>query len=218
MPRKKREWYPGAQYHIMCRGNHRAEIYRDDEDRQVYLTLLEEARKRYNITLISYCLMSNHVHLQIETADNSPGLFMKMLNMKYAIFFNKKYNFVGHLFQGRYRSELIETDAQLLQTSKYIHLNPVRADMVEKPEQYAWSSYREYLSKIPRTSSGGISPHICSNGKAMLNLAADNILKYFKDKSVALYKEYVECDLHLDNNQDSSSNAVSLDDKDAVKI
>ena len=216
MPRKKREWYPGAQYHIMCRGNHRAEIYRDDEDRQVYLTLLEEKRKKYNINLISYCLMSNHVHLQIETVDNSPGLFMKMLNMKYAIFFNKKYNFVGHLFQGRYRSELIETDAQLLQTSKYIHLNPVRANMVEKPEQYAWSSYREYLSIIPLSSSDGASPLISAKGNTKPNLATDIILKYFKDKSSVLYREYVEYDLHLYNNQHSSSDSVSVDDKDVV--
>lgn len=217
MPRKRREWYPGAQYHIMCRGNHRAEIYRDDEDRQVYLTLLEEARKNNNITLISYCLMSNHVHLQIEAVDNSPGLFMKILNMKYAIYFNKKYNFVGHLFQGRYRSELVEADARLLQTSKYIHLNPVRANMVEKPDQYAWSSYREYLSRIPRTTSDGVSSLVFSCGNTKPNLATDIILKYFKDKNAALYKEYVEYDLHLISNQHSSNDSVSADDKDVVK-
>ncbi len=211
MPRKKREWYPGAQYHIMCRGNHRAEIYRDDEDRQVYLTLLEEARKKYSIALISYCLMNNHVHLQVETLDSNPGLFMKMLNMKYAIFFNKKYNFVGHLFQGRYRSELIETDARSLQTSKYIHLNPVKANLVEKPEQYEWSSYQDYLSRIPQSFFEGNSFLITAKGSIKLNLALDLILKYFKDKSVTLYKEYVEYDLHLYTNQPGSSDQAKTD-------
>ncbi len=213
MPRKKREWYPGAQYHIMCRGNHRADIYRDDEDRHVYLTILEEERYKHNLIIISYCLMSNHVHLEVEVVDKGPGMFMKMLNMKYAIFFNKKYNYVGHLFQGRYRSELIATDAQLLQTSKYIHLNPVRANMVEKPEQYAWSSYREYLCQLPRISSEEQEEQKTlttpSLGVATVTLAPEIILKYFKDNNAALYKEYVEFDLHLHAASFDPNNPVS---------
>ena len=104
MPRKNRIWYPGALYHIMCRGNHRNDIFRDDEDRQVYITKLREAKEYYDFNLFSYCLMTNHVHLQIETKDIELGILMKRINMTYAIYFNQKYNFVGHLFQGRYRS------------------------------------------------------------------------------------------------------------------
>jgi len=108
MPRKHRIWYPGAVYHIRCRGNHRHDIFRDEEDRLFYITTLREVKKLMPYILHSYCLMTNHVHLQIETCDTSISQIMKRINMLYAIYFNKKYNFVGHLFQDRYRSELIE--------------------------------------------------------------------------------------------------------------
>jgi len=145
LPRKARIWYPGANYHIMCRGNHRHDIYRDDEDRQVYLTLLRETKKEYNFYLHSYCLMTNHVHLHIETADINISIIMKRINLLYTQFFNNKYNFVGHLFQDRFKSELIETDQYHLEIGRYIHLNPVRANMTELPIDYTWSSYRVYM-------------------------------------------------------------------------
>ena len=132
-------------YHIMCRGNHRHDIYRDDEDRQFYIQVLKEASKYYPYLLHSYCLMTNHVHLQIETLGMDISQVMKRINMLYAIYFNKKYSFVGHLFQGRYRAELIEKDTYVLETSRYIHLNPVRANMVEHPQDYPWSSYAIYM-------------------------------------------------------------------------
>ena len=145
MPRKNRVWYPGAVYHIMCRGNHRQDIFRDDEDRLFYLTTLKEVQKDLPYTLHSYCLMTNHVHLQIETGDINISQVMKRINMLYAIYFNKKYNFVGHLFQDRYRSELIEETPHHLELSRYIHLNPVRANIVERPDLYKWSSYQVYM-------------------------------------------------------------------------
>jgi len=144
MPRKNRIWYPGAVYHIMCRGNHRHDIFRDEEDRLFYISTLREVKKLMPYILHSYCLMTNHVHLQIETGDINISEIMKRINMLYAIYFNKKYRFVGHLFQDRYRSELIEKTPYLLEISRYIHLNPVRAGIVPKPEMYEWSSYRVY--------------------------------------------------------------------------
>src|SRR5665648_946757 len=126
----------GANYHIMCRGNHRHDIYRDDEDRQVYLTLLREPKKEYNFYLHSYSRMTNHVHLHIETADINISIIMKRINLLYAQYFNNKYNFVGHLFQDCFKSELIETDQYHLEIGKYIHLNPVRANMTELPIDY----------------------------------------------------------------------------------
>lgn len=175
MPRKPRVWYPGAIYHIMCRGNHRHVIFRDDEDRQVYLTKLLEAKEMHKYNLLSYCLMTNHVHLQIETSHVAIGEIMKRINMMYVIYFNKKYNFVGHLFQGRYRSELIETDAYNLEISKYIHLNPVKANMVQFPLEYAWSSYQDYLGER----------------KDKL-VSTEKILSYFKGNDPLQYQKYVE--------------------------
>jgi hypothetical protein len=89
--------------------------------------------------------MTNHVHLQIETCDINISQVMKRINMLYAIYFNKKYNFVGHLFQDRYRSELIDATPYHLEMSRYIHLNPVRGNIVARPELYEWSSYRAYI-------------------------------------------------------------------------
>jgi len=175
MPRKPRVWYPGAVYHIMCRGNHRHEIYRDEEDRQVYITILLEAKENYQFRLLSYCQMTNHVHLQIETSTIEISQIMKRINMMYTLYFNKKYNFVGHLFQGRYRSELIETDPYNLETSRYIHLNPVRAGMVQAPQDYKWSSYQNYLTN-----------------KEDNLVCVQKILGYFKDSNPLLYKKYVE--------------------------
>ena len=147
MPRKYRVWYPGAAYHIMCRGNNRQEIFQDEEDRLVFLNTLKDVKELMPYLLHSYCLMTNHFHLQIETADINIGQVMKRINMLYAIYFNKKYNFVGHLFQGRYRSELIESAPYHLHISRYIHLNPVRANIVERPELYQWSSYNTYMGE-----------------------------------------------------------------------
>jgi putative transposase len=173
--RKHRIWYPGASYHIMCRGNHRHDIYRDDEDREYYLTTLRYVQKLFPYRLHSYCLMTNHVHLQMETADHQISQIMKRINMLYSIYFNKKYNFIGHLFQGRYRAELIETDAYQLEISKYIHLNPVRANMVDTPIDYPWSSYFYY-----------------TEGSFNSLVTTEKILQYFSQPRTDRYRKYVE--------------------------
>ncbi|GAB6173098.1 transposase [Paradesulfitobacterium aromaticivorans] len=178
MPRKARIWYPGAVYHIMCRGNHRHDIFRDDEDRQVYLTLLRQTKEEHPFFLHAYCLMTNHVHLHIETVETSISLIMKRVNMLYAQYFNNKYNFVGHLFQDRFRSEEVESDGYHLHISKYIHLNPVRAAIVESPAHYPWSSYRIYLGQ-----------------KQDSFITTDKVLGYFNEPRIQHYQKYVEGDI-----------------------
>lgn len=121
-----------------------------------------------------YCLMSNHVHLQIATDDTEIWTIMKKINWSYSKYFNKKYDKVGHLFQNRYYSVIIEDDAYLLQTSKYIHLNPVKAGIVDQPIKYPWSSYGVYMGVYKNSL-----------------IHEDDTLVYFQyDRS--LYKEYVE--------------------------
>lgn len=183
MPRKKREWFADATYHITARGNHRNDIFRDETDYEYYINCIREALKYYEekYRIICYCLMTNHVHLQIKTSDMHMSHFMKRVNSLYAQYFNKKYNYVGHLFQGRYGAELIETDQYSLEASRYIHLNPVKARMVEKPEEYHWSSYSMYI---------GVHPERI--------IDADRILSYFKKENKRqLYKEYVESAIKL---------------------
>lgn len=178
MPKKKRVWYPGAVYHIMNRGNRRSDIFRDEEDFQVYITILREAKKRYSFTIYSYCMMTNHVHLQIETGEIDIGKIMRFISLSYVKYFNNKYNYEGHLYQGRYRSEIINNDAYNLQTSRYVHLNPVKAAMVTEPLKYKWSSYDVYMGYREDDL-----------------IKTDKILGYFKNYDKQLYKEYVESDL-----------------------
>ena len=104
MPRKPRVWYPGAVYHITSRGNRRSDIFLDDQDRLRYLRFLEQTKQLYFFELHSYCLMTNHVHLLLETKKHSISPIMQKLNSRYAMSFNKRYNREGHLFQGRYHS------------------------------------------------------------------------------------------------------------------
>lgn len=175
MVRKQRIWFPGVSYHITCRGNYRNDIFKDEEDFLVYLTFVEEAKNEYSFMLITYCLMTNHVHLQIKTKETDTGKIMKKINQSYAIYFNNKYNYIGHLFQGRNFAELIENDEQMLSTSRYIHLNPVKAKMVTKPTDYEWSSYSMYIGE-----------------KNEKNIDSRITLYRFKEESRKLYKEYVE--------------------------
>ncbi|WP_209121697.1 transposase [Alkalihalobacillus sp. BA299] len=146
MARKPRIWFPGATFHITSRGNRRASIFCDHDDRLMYLTLLEETRVQYPFHLHAYCLITNHIHLLLETIDIPTKEIIKKLHSVYAIYFNKRHRTSGHLFQGCYHAELINDDTYLLEVSKYIHLNPVEAKMVIRPESYRWSSYSAYIS------------------------------------------------------------------------
>jgi len=143
MARQIRIQYPGAVHHVTSRGNERRNIFRSDADRRKFLELLAEAVTRFAWCLTGWVLMSNHFHLVLETPEHltlSEG--MQWLNGTYADWFNRKYKRVGHLFQGRFKSFLIEKEAYLLEVLRYVVLNPVRAGMVETPEAYRWSSYR----------------------------------------------------------------------------
>lgn len=145
MARKNRTWFPGAIYHITSRGNRRALIFMDDLDRKMYLKLLNTARETYPFYIHSYCLMPNHIHLLIETINHPPEFFMKMLHQRYVMYFNKRHDFVGHLFQGRYSAQHIDSAKYFLLASKYIHNNPSKANLVDFPNQYHWSSYSSFL-------------------------------------------------------------------------
>lgn len=146
MPRKKRVWFPGAMYHITARGNRKEPIFREKDDYQYYLHLLKKAKQHYPLKLHSYCLMSNHIHLLIETQEHSPSQIIHYTHSLYARYFNSKYKCVGHLFQNRFDDKIIRDIKQLVDTSRYIHLNPVKAGLVKMPENYPWSSYKSFVT------------------------------------------------------------------------
>lgn len=145
MARPLRIEYPGAFYHITTRGVGRQDIFFDEADKQMFLEKLGEVQEKWGLDVHGYCLMSNHYHLEVETLEGNISRSMQWLNHVYAGYINKKYKRVGHLFQGRFKSILIEAETHLHILTRYIHLNPVRAGIVKHPIEYKWSSYREYL-------------------------------------------------------------------------
>jgi REP element-mobilizing transposase RayT len=142
--------YNGAFYHVMNRGNRGEGIYIDDRDKERFLEILGNIEKRYGIRIYIYVLMTNHYHLLIETPYGNLSRAIQRLNGDYALYFSKRHNRPGHLFQGRYKAMLVEKDAYLLELSRYIHLNPLRTGIVKRPEQYRWSSLPEYLRRRTR--------------------------------------------------------------------
>ncbi len=147
MPRQPREHSPTSIYHIMSRGINKMEIFQDTHDRQKYLDILHRVKVKYGFELYSFCLMTNHTHLLIKETDAEIAKVMASINIRYSMFFNKKYSRVGSLFQERYRSEPILWEAQCLVCARYIHNNPVKAGIVDAPQDYRWSSYHDYVQK-----------------------------------------------------------------------
>ena len=147
MARPLRITFPGAFYHITSRGNERKTVFKNRRDRIKFLEYLGTATTRYDARVHVYCLMDNHYHLLLETPSGNLPQVMHHINGAYTTYFNVKRHRSGHLFQGRYKSILIEEDEYAKELSRYIHLNPVRSQMVSVPEEYEWSSYNQYIGK-----------------------------------------------------------------------
>ncbi|MBI1921545.1 MAG: transposase [Geobacter sp.] len=145
MARPLRIAYPGAFYHVTSRGNEQKDVFKSRKDREKFLEYLESATQRYGASIHAYCLMSNHYHLLLETPAANLSQIMQHINSAYTTYFNVKRKRAGHLFQGRYKAILVEADEYATELTRYIHLNPVRAKMAVRPEDYPWSSYRGYI-------------------------------------------------------------------------
>jgi REP element-mobilizing transposase RayT len=145
MARPLRLEFPGAVYHVMARGNAKQAIYLDDRDRVAFLEALWRICKRLDWQVWAYCLMNNHYHLLLQTAEPTLTQGMRDLNGVYAQAFNRRHGIVGHLFQGRYRSLVVDKAGYLLEVTRYIVLNPVRSGLCQLPEDWGWSSYRATL-------------------------------------------------------------------------
>lgn len=175
MARKKRIWFPGATYHITARGNRKELIFYDNRDKYKYIDLLKETRRKYPFLLHAYCLMNNHLHLQLETKEDSISRIMGLIHTKYAIYFNNRHSLIGHVFQDRYGSNLIHNANYFLTVNRYIHLNPVEANIVSKPEDYQWSSYREYITSTK-------NPVVTTS----------KTLSYFTNSNIKFYRSFIE--------------------------
>lgn len=146
MARALRIEYEGAVYHVTVRGNERRKIFFSKRDYEKFKEYLGEAKEKYRFLLHAYVLMTNHYHLIIETPEKNLSKIMHYLNSSYTTYTNIKRKRSGHLFQGRYKSIVVDKDSYLLELSRYLHLNPVRAHMVQKPEEYPYSSYKSFTS------------------------------------------------------------------------
>jgi len=148
MPRKGRIHIPGAVYHVILRGNDRQDIFADDKDRFRFYSILDITRQRFPFKIHAFCLMTFHLHLELQVADVPLPKIIQCIAQRYAQWFNWRHHKTGHLFERRYKAILVDADEYLKVLAAYIHLNPVRARVVKSPETYKWSSHRAYLGKV----------------------------------------------------------------------
>src|SRR4030042_3763058 len=181
MARPLRIVFEDAFYHVTARGNERRKIFFSQRDYEKFLSYLTDALQKYGVILHAFVLMTNHYHLIIETPKANLSSFMHSINSAYTTYFNIKRKRAGHLFQGRYKALLIDVDNSLLVLYRYLHLNPVRAGIAERPESYRYSSYRAYI--FPK-----------EGGMVFRDLIWGMVAKGRKDGSRS-YREFVELGL-----------------------
>ena len=200
MPRAAREKSETGIYHVMLRGINRQTIFGDGEDAIKFLQILNKYRQKSECKIYAYCLMGNHVHILIREGKEELGMAMKRIGVSYVHWYNYKYDRTGHLFQGRYKSEVVENDKYLLTVLRYIHQNPLKAKLTKDIRKYKWSSYSEYINK------GKII-----DGNFILDLFSTD-----RNKAIVLFDEFhkIETDIQcLDIDE-----TRRLKDSDAVKV
>jgi len=174
MARPLRVQFPGAFYHITSRGNEGKPIFRTDTDRKKFLSYLQSAHEKYGALVHCYCFLPNHYHLLLDTPRGNLSEILHHINGSYTTYFNIKWKRSGHLFQGRFKAILVEKEVYAQELSRYIHLNPVRAGLVEDPSSYPWSSYGCYIGLRKRPDW----------------METRTILGYFSEDEKKAYKGY----------------------------
>ncbi len=203
MSRPLRIEYSGALYHVTSRGDGREAIYGSDEDRRAWLRILAHVCKRFRWRCHSWCQMGNHYHLVIETIEGNLAQGMRQLNGVYTQYVNRTYGRVGHVFQGRYKAVLVQKESHLLELTRYVVLNPVRAHMVDEPGQWPWSAYGAFIGREPP------SPW----------LETDGLLGQFgRDRATAISRfiDYVRAGIGLPSIWEGLRGQIYLGDEDFV--
>ena len=174
MPRSAREKSSTGIYHVMLRGINHQIIFEDDEDYHKYLETLKKYQDESGYTIYAYCLMGNHIHLLIKEEREELGIAFRRIGASYVYWYNWKYGRRGHLFQDRYKSEVVENDSYFLTVILYIHQNPVKAGIVKDIADYRWSSYGEYIGEAG----------LCKTEFALNMFSTD------RAKAIKLFKEF----------------------------
>jgi len=191
-------------YHVMLRGNEKKDIFLGDEDKRRLLEIILNKKQDDAFYLHAYCLMDNHIHLLIREGKEDVATALKRITVSYVSYFNKKYNRVGHLFQDRFKSEIVENDAYVLTLARYIHQNPVKAGMVKLPSEYKWSSYNRYL-KVNNSPSKLLDKEI------LLGMFSEDM-----DAARKLFVSYMN-EINQENHLDMSAREP-MDENDALQI
>lgn len=200
MTRPLRLEFSGALYHVTSRGDHSEAIYRDERDRLAWLGILKRVCERFNFVVHAFCQMTNHYHVLIETVEGNLSQGMRQLNGLYAQYFNRRHDLVGHLFQGRYKAVLVQKERHLLELSRYVVLNPLRARMVGMLDEWPWSSHR-YMIGADRAPDW---------------LETDWLLGHFgptRSEAVQRYQKFVMAGLGLESPLNKVSHQVLLGDE-----
>jgi len=205
MARQLRIEYEGAFYHITSRGNMRGQIFWDKNDRVKFQDILKRTKDRYKYFLHAYVLMNNHYHLLIETPHSNIKQIMQNINTSYTVYINKRHRRSGHLFQGRYKSFIVDKEGYLLELGRYIHLNPVSAGIVQRADDYKWSSYKEYVE---------------GNAKQKITDTEDTLYLFSKIKADAVrrYREFVYAGMGEDSPLDEAEGSVLGDEGFTGKV
>lgn len=178
MARPLRLEFPGALYHVTARGNARQDIFFGDADHAAFLDVLAETCAHQRWRCHAYCLMTNHYHLVVETEDANLSHGMRQINGVYTQNFNRRHGRVGHLLQGRYKAILVDKEGYLKELARYVVLNPVRAGLVGRPEDWRWSSYR--------ATAGEVAPPVWLETDWLLSQLAGD-----RQRARAVYKDFV---------------------------
>ncbi len=179
MPRAARFTINNGVYHVMVRGNNRKNIFHDDDDFTKYIDLIKDNKKKYDLKIYHYVLMNNHAHIIIKSQyGKNLSEAMKRVGVSYTRYYRKKHKGIGHLFQDRFKSYVIQEGIYLLECGRYIELNPVRANIIKEPKEYKWTSYPTYVE--------GEEDGVVDKNPEYLSLNEN------EEKRKAIYREYVE--------------------------
>ena len=201
MVRPLRIEYPGAVYHVTSRGDRREPIAKDDRDRAVFMGIVGQALERFDAQAWAYCLMGNHYHLLLHTRKANLSRLMRQINGVYTQAFNRRHSLTGHLFQGRFKAILVDSDSYLLEVCRYVDLNPVRAAMVRRPDAYPWSSYRALagLADQPDWLDASSVYAQLAPGKSAIQAAARYADFVAEGKGVQLWDDHLRQQIYLGN-------------------
>lgn len=191
MPRKPRKRSESGIYHVMLRGINKQIIFESDDDRYQILSTLKRFIDAKKFLLYGYCLMDNHVHLLIQELDDDISTAIKRISSSYVLWYNKKYERSGHLFQERFKSEPVENESYFMTTLRYIHQNPIEAKICKELLEYRWTSYKEYI-QVPILIDTEFCLSLFSPDKDM---AVDLFIEYMNEKnkdSFPVFDDYIK--------------------------